>query len=57
MLQDLIQELISALCANQKTDIEKAYRNLNKVGVDNSTARYLAKELMYQRRKKDECDC
>lgn len=52
MLTDLIDEVIRAEERGSKKDAEKAYRNLEKVGVDRLTARVIVKERASEIRRK-----
>lgn len=50
MLSDLIDALVDAVNRESKKDMEKAYRDLEKVGVDKMTASLLAIERVLDKR-------
>lgn len=55
MLSDLIDELIMAAKSRDKKRVERAYRNLEKVGVDRMTARIMANEVIKEKWNEKDC--
>ena len=53
-LEDALNDLIDAYSKKDQKAIEKAYRFLEKVGMDRYTARIAASDLLKERKAKEE---